>query len=201
MVLYYIRVPGHEDGSDGAGNPASPGLITTREESRMRTVMRIGAGTVALLALVATGCSKDVADVRVPAEAQSLAMVEVYSARADWTGYEDPVRTVITDEAAWAEAWGTLHATVSPTPERPSIDFDASVLVLAAMGTRPSTGYSVIIEKVQHHDGVLYVSLLERSPGSSCITGAALTAPAHVVQVPRTGTDVEFDVKRETRSC
>lgn len=167
---------------------------------------RAGAGALlTLLALLTAGCSEDVADVRLPEGAQSLAMVEIYSARADWSGYEDPVRTLITDEDAWAEAWQTLHAAVSPMPERPHIDFDASVLVLAAMGTRPSTGYSVTIEDVHHHDGVLYVSLLERSPAQSCVTGAALTAPAHVVQVPRAGTAgefaVEFDVKRETHRC
>lgn len=170
----------------------------------MHTVTRIKAGTVALLALVAvvaTACSKDVADVRVPPDAQLLTMVDVYSARADWTGYQDPVRIVIADEEAWAEAWETLHLAQSPTPERPSIDFDTSVLVLAAMGSRPSTGFAVIIQEVQHHDGVLYVSLLERSPAASCVTGAAMTAPAHVVQVPRAGTAVEFKVKRETRSC
>lgn len=170
----------------------------------MHSVLRASAGTVALLALLtlfAGGCSKDVAGVRVPPDAQSLTMEELYSAQATWTGYEDPVRTVITDEEAWAEAWQILHAAVSPTPQRPDVDFDASVLVLAAMGERPSTGYSVNIEDIQHHDGVLYVSLLERSPGASCITGAALTAPAHVVQVPRAGTAVEFDVRRESYAC
>lgn len=174
----------------------------------MQSVIRTSTGTgtgsgalLALLALFAAGCSKDVADVRIPADAQSLAMEEVYSVQAHWSGYEDPVRTVITDEETWAEAWETLHATVSPMPERPYVDFNASVLVLAAMGERPSTGYSVTIEAVQHHEGTLYVSLLERSPGASCITGGALTAPAHVVQVPRAGTAVEFDVRRETYSC
>lgn len=174
----------------------------------MHSVMRTSTGTgtgsgalLALLALFAAGCAKDAADVRIPEDAQSLAMEELYSAETHWSGYEDPVRTVITDAEAWAEAWETLHATVSPVPERPHVDFDASVLVLAAMGQRPSTGYSVTIEDVQHHEGTLYVSLLERSPGPSCMTGGALTAPAHVVQVPRAGTAVEFDVRRETYSC
>lgn len=169
----------------------------------MRSVRRLSAGTVALLAqlVVLAGCSEELADVRVPADAQSLTMEEVYLVRAHWSGYEDPVHTVITDQEAWAEAWETLHETLSPLPERPDVDFDANVLVLAAMGVRPSTGYSVTIEDVQHDDGVLYVSVLERSPAPSCITGAALTAPAHVVQVPRAGIDAEFDVRRKTYTC
>lgn len=58
-----------------------------------------------------------------------------------------------------------------------------------------------MVESVRHHHGILYVSVLERSPAGSCGTGQAITAPVHIVQVAREGATASFEVKRETYSC
>lgn len=167
----------------------------------MRSSKRVGGLMLALVSAAAAACAGDPSGVKVPAEAVALQAEDVISVETAWSGFQDPVRTVITDSGAWAEAWRTLYRHQTPAPELPQVDFRTHVIVLAAMGTRPSTGYSVRIESVHHHDGLLYVSVLERSPGPSCGVGAAITAPVHAVQVAREGTTARFSVRSETFSC
>lgn len=158
-----------------------------------------GATTLALIGAI-TACAGDPVGLA-PREAASLQAEEVLSTQTGWSGFDEPARLVLTDDEQWVAAWETLYEGQSPVPERPAVDFGSSVLILVAMGTRPTTGYSVKVEGVQHHAGVLYVAVRERSPGASCGTGQALTAPVHIVEVPREGTTARFHVTRETYSC
>lgn len=160
----------------------------------------ISGSVVLAAALGASGCG-DPAAPGTPPDAVLLTAQDVVSVQESWSGYTGVVRTVITTPSAWADAWATLYANVSPVPPRPEIDFDSDVVVLAAMGMRATGGYSVTIEEVRAHEGVLHVSVLERSPGPRCVTTQALTAPVHVVQVPREGTTAVFSVRTGTRTC
>jgi hypothetical protein len=136
-----------------------------------------------------------------PAGTVQLETSDLVSVQGHWSGYEDPVRTLITDEEAWTEAWDRIHAHLNPSPSAPSVDFGNSVIVLAAMGTRPTTGYAVTIEEVHRHEHRLLVMLTERSPGPRCLTGQALTAPVHAVQVTGMAGQAEFEVREGTVGC
>jgi hypothetical protein len=166
--------------------------------SRKSETGRVAAGVVLVGALLA-GCAAE--SVFGPRLATLLETREVYSSQHSWSGFEDPVRTLITDDVAWAEAWATLHEGVTPQPPLPAIDFEGSVLVLAGMGMRPTGGYRVTIESVRAHEGVLYVTVRERSPGPTCGTYQALTQPVHVLEVPRQGLTAEFQVRRSVLRC
>ncbi len=137
----------------------------------------------------------------IAAGAVQLETTELISLRGHWSGYEDPVRKVITDEETWAAAWDRIHAHVSPSPPAPSVDFGSSVIVLVAMGVRPTTGYSVTIQEVRRHEDRLLVTVTERSPGPRCRTGQALTAPVHAVQVTGTVSQADFQVEEDTVDC
>jgi hypothetical protein len=154
----------------------------------------------ALAAVLLAACA-DPTDPAVPETATRLASQEVLVIQTGWSGFEQPVRRVIADDAAWEAVWRTLHAHSTEVPARPAIDFGASVLLLAAMGTQPTGGYSVTITEVRAHQGTLYATVVERSPGPSCGTFQALTSPVHIVQVPRQGTVAQFTVQRETYHC
>jgi hypothetical protein len=177
---------------------------TTTRRRRMKKGIEFGGVTAALVMLAAAACTGDtVVDPgeEVPAGAVALAATEVFSVQNAWSGFQETTRMLIRDEDAWATAWKTLHAHVSPTPARPVIDFGSNAVVLAAMGTRPTGGYSVTIEDVHAHGGALYVSVVERSPGPTCATLQAITAPVHAVQVAREGSTAHFHVETITVSC
>lgn len=153
------------------------------------------------LAGVLAGCGSDPVGAPVPEGALSIQPEEILSVQTAWSGFDEPTRALITDDEGWAAAWETLHANQSSVPERPEVDFQSNVILLAAMGVRPTTGYTVTIDEVHYYEDTLYVSVLERSPGPSCGTGQAITSPVHVVKVPTQATSARFDVSTRTFSC
>jgi hypothetical protein len=170
---------------------------------RRNAVRATGRATLATLVLGAglAACTGDPADPATGREAQLLQAREVVSVTDAWSGFQTSTRIVISDPQAWAAAWATMHALFSPPPPLPAVDFSSSVLVLAAMGPRATTGYSVTIQEVRASGGALDVTVIERAPGPSCVTGQAVTSPVHVVEVPRHGTSANFTVNTVTYSC
>jgi ABC-type phosphate transport system substrate-binding protein len=167
-------------------------------------VHRLGMTTAVAAAVLAFGlaaCGGDPADPTVGREAQVLQAREVLSISDSWSGFQAPTRVVISNAQAWADAWATIHALYTVPPALPAVDFSTSVLILAAMGPQSSTGYSVAIQEVRVDDGALAVTVLERSPGASCVTGQAVTSPVHVVEVPRHATTASFTVNSVTYAC
>ncbi|MDP2496432.1 MAG: protease complex subunit PrcB family protein [Candidatus Palauibacterales bacterium] len=162
------------------------------------------ASTVALLAgvvLIAGGCGLGSvtgvpADATlVPDDRMELLVDESYS------GFDERSRQLIRTSAAWEEAWRQLHEGRSDVPERPAVDFETSMVVLATMGSRRSGGYDIDVESV-HRDGEsMYVVVTERSPGESCGVTAAITTPATAVRVPRADGEVEFVEKDSVHEC
>jgi len=118
-----------------------------------------------------------------------------------WSDFGDRVRAVIRTEDEWAELWDQVHENVSPSPVRPDVDLTASMVVLASMGPRPTTGYSIVIRAITRHGDDLYVAVEERSPGRGCRGGDAITSPLVVVKVPAAAGDVTFLERTRRRSC
>ena len=75
------------------------------------------------------------------------------------------------------------------------------MVVAAAMGTRPSGGYSVSVSAVYQQDGTLFFRIREASPGPTCLNAAVLTAPAVAVLADRWDGPVEFVEESGTNSC
>jgi hypothetical protein len=172
---------------------------------RRNAVRRLGMTNAVAAAMLASGlaaCGGDPADPAFGREAQLLQARQVVSISDSWSGFQAPTRIVIADAQAWADAWSTIHAHLTVPPALPAVDFSTSVLVLAAMGPRSTTGHSVVIQEVRvGGGGALGVTVLERSPGASCVTGQAITSPVHVVEVPRHATTASFTVNTVTYAC
>lgn len=163
---------------------------------------RAAAVGLSLIGMV-VGCTGpgDGQDLPPNAELVQSAPVAIDVAAAGTSGIETPARRVITDAAAWAAAWTEIHATVQPEPARPEVDFGKSVVFLAAMGTRSSGGYSIAIEGVYRAADRLYVLVREKSPGPSCMTTQAITAPVAAVSTARVELPVTFLERKETVNC
>lgn len=108
---------------------------------------------------------------------------------------------VIRDPDAWSTLWQRIHATTTPAPEMPAIDFNREMVVAAALGTRNSAGYDVLLTEASEVSGRITVRVLELSPGSSCATAAVLTQPVDLATLPRTAEPVEFVATSKVREC
>lgn len=116
------------------------------------------------------------------------------------SGIEERRRLVVRGDADWRALWSEATSNIAPAPEPPAVDFGTEMVVVAAMGRRPSGGYSIEIDEVRRADGRLYASVVETSPGPGCFATQALTAPLVAVRVPRAD-DVTFVDSEATRDC
>lgn len=161
---------------------------------------------ITLLLWAASGCAAptnhSVVD-RVPDGAAPVAAEPIAEVQSilSYSGIEEATRMMITSQGAWSAAWDQLFRHTRPAPPLPSVDFARSAVVVAAMGTRPSGGHAITFEGAYRDDRRLYLVILERSPGPTCMTTAALTAPVVVVRVARTDLPVAYVEKKETVAC
>src|SRR5687768_7556191 len=56
-----------------------------------------------------------------------------------------PLRAVVRDATTWRGAWATIWGDVSPAPALPTVDFSRDMVVVAALGQRPTGGFSIVI--------------------------------------------------------
>lgn len=124
---------------------------------------------------------------------------EVHTAQT--SGIADRRRLVIRTRNAWESFWSELTGILVPPPDVPAIDFDQRMLVVATMGLRNTGGYSISIAGIFEGDGAIIVRVLESSPGPTCITTQALTAPATAVSLARSDATVEFQEATNTIDC
>jgi PrcB C-terminal len=120
---------------------------------------------------------------------------------SSYSGYREPKHLVVRDSGTWAEVWKQLWTWQSPEPDLPAIDFDREMVLVAALGERPNSGYSILIESARATVDQLTVSVRVESPGTGCGVLTVMTEPVDVVSVPRLDVGVQFVERSETGSC
>jgi hypothetical protein len=111
---------------------------------------------------------------------------------------DKPLRLVIKSREEFSDFWKRLTSPVPPggwAPPLPEIDFSKEMIVVSAMGSRPSTGYSIFIDGVCEANGQVevFVSSVE---GSCGVEMGIVTTPADAVRLPRSDSPIVF---RETQ--
>jgi|SRR5215213_1258748 len=101
----------------------------------------------------------------------------------------DQLRVVVRDRETWEDVWKRINPAPDPPP-LPEIDFTREMLVVAAMGSRPTTGYRIIIDKAYLYQSYPRLEIVIRSIDNTKCPGLGqfdvMTAPIDVVRVPRT---------------
>jgi PrcB C-terminal len=118
-----------------------------------------------------------------------------------YSGFDASERFVVRDSARWADAWATAMANYTPIPPLPVVNFEKDMIIVAALGARPSGGYDIAIEGVAPESDGALVLVGTTAPGSDCITTAAITAPVVMIRVPSVAGRIRFQERAEVRSC
>jgi hypothetical protein len=106
-----------------------------------------------------------------------------------------PFRRVIKTRAEFSAFWKEFTAPIPPTngvlPPPPEVDFSKEMVVVSAMGERPTSGYWTVIDGACEVDGQVevFVTSLEETCGASF---GVVTYPADAVRLPRTDLPVVF---------
>lgn len=112
---------------------------------------------------------------------------------------ENALRLVIKNREEFSELWKRLTAQVQPAdgvPPLPDIDFSKDMVVVAAMGVRPMSGYSIMIDGACEVDGQVEVFVTSVEAGGCAGQLQIVTSPADAVRLPQTELPVVF---RETQ--
>lgn len=166
----------------------------------------LGGITPAVLLLFAVACNSSEGPTT-PSQALALSGDLLPGTQVDTvlvhfnSGIGESAREVIRTQEEWAQLWERAHGNVSPAPERPAVDLSEHILVVAAMGSRPTGGYAIAVDAVSRDGDDLFVRVEERSPASGCIVTQAVTSPLMVVRVPDAGGQVAFVEERVTFTC
>ena len=100
-------------------------------------------------------------------------------------------QTVVRTTADWSKLW-TEHA--GADRKAPAVDFSKDIVLAVFMGTRSSTAFSAEIVRARTEGATLVVSYKETRPAPGGVAAQILTAPFHIVAVPKgTATDVKFE--------
>ncbi|HUP01442.1 MAG TPA: protease complex subunit PrcB family protein [Gemmatimonadota bacterium] len=132
-------------------------------------------------------------------EGESLAIDPLYENL--YSGIEEPRRALIRSEAEWRDIWIELTGAQEPAVEPPAVDFQRRAVVVAAMGSRPTGGYTIRVASARMAGDRLAVEVVETSPGPTCLLTQAFTAPAIAVAVEGPPAEVAFVDREETHSC
>ena len=99
---------------------------------------------------------------------------------------------VIYDEETLQEEWAFIHASTSPTPQVPSVDFSEQIILGVYQGVQETGGFSIVILDVLEYANRIEVIVQETSPGPDDIVTQALTNPYYFVSVDSSDKEVVF---------
>ena len=165
--------------------------------------IRAAASLLALALLAACPSRRLTPEVGIPSDADELVTrrESAPAAFAVYSGFSDSTRVAVRTMSQWREVWARIAGNATPAPDAPEIDFATEMVLVAAMGTKPTGGWSVRIDRVARRGNTVYAEVTSQQPGSGCASIASLTAPVDVVVVQRTDGKVVFVERSEVRNC
>ena len=116
-------------------------------------------------------------------------------------GISQRSRLVIRDAEAFNQLWEQLTGQQSERPPLPKVDFSREMLVVAAMGTRPSSGFDIIVESACEVDNKLEVYVRSTDYSKCGLQLGVITAPADIVRVAKTDLPVVFRETEVSPDC
>lgn len=117
------------------------------------------------------------------------------------SGFGQEMNSVVRSGDDWAAVWHTAVRRHGYAPALPRIEFGREMLLIATMGTRPTGGYRVVIDRALERQSDIQVFVRHIAPGPRCGTTAAITHPMDAVRLRRSDKPVTWIVRQELAHC
>ena len=173
-----------------AGAPAPPVL---------RIGGKLGVAAGALLLLDACGVQQAAPAPDVPPTAVAISFVSL--ARLEASGLQTEAQVVLRSAVDWGNLWTRATSDVAPEMEAPTVDFGRRMVLVVALGRRPTAGFEVAIGSIYEDRDRLYVIYRETAPGPGCAPAQRITAPMSAVSIPSSAKPVSFVKRSATVPC
>jgi hypothetical protein len=99
----------------------------------------------------------------------------------------EPREVVVRSADEWQTLWRAHSA-----ERAPAVDFSRFTVAAIFLGTRMTAGYSAEIVRVRDAGGISTVEYREQQPPAGSLNAQVLTAPFHIVRIPRREGQIEF---------
>jgi hypothetical protein len=109
-------------------------------------------------------------------------------AKGDASGQQTSRQVTVRTPAEWQALWKEHE----PEAKIPVVDFTSKMVVGIFLGSKPSAGYEVEIVNVRTQEKDLIVEYVQKQPGRGTLAAQILTAPFHLVAVPKHAGPVRF---------
>ncbi len=117
------------------------------------------------------------------------------------SGLDDPLRVLIRDGEAWSQMWKRIHSRGWPLPPLPEIDFSREMVVVVALGARPTGGYGIIVDGAYERNDRLEIIIRKQTPGKTCFNTQSVTQPVDIVRLPKMERLVVFKEDEVVHEC
>lgn len=157
----------------------------------MRNSIFIAAGTlVLLLQMISSAVQADDSKSQTQTQPQSQPQTEVtvtYDVilKGTFSGLKDPLQQVISNEKDFEDVWKKHVSVLVPQPLVPSVDFETSVVVAIAIGEKNTSGYQILVRKVEAQGDNVLVHYRQTEPPANSFLLQVLTQPFLLLRVDR----------------
>jgi hypothetical protein len=119
-----------------------------------------------------------------------------------YSGLDRPARLVVRDAVTWRAVWNQIYLRQSPVPPLPVVDFSRDMIVVVALGSHSTGGYSILLGGASEsaNNGVSVI-VDSSSPGSNCVVTEAFTQPVDIARVPLRDGSVSFVERSHVSNC
>jgi hypothetical protein len=149
--------------------------------------------------MLSLGCGSSPAAPGQPGEPLSIVRLGTDAASFTYySGLKETQRVIVRDRATWQAVWSSIWKMQSPEPPLPDIDFTREMVVVAALGERPTGGYGIFVDAASEGPSGVTVRVRSISPSGACMTTQALTQPVDIARMPRRSGPVAFEERAET---
>ncbi len=112
----------------------------------------------------------------------------------DISGYEEETYLMVRSQMEWLEMWKKhTNPYLSEIPY-PETIWNGEIVICAFMGKRPTTGYSISLERVWIDEERLHVQVIKCSPPKGVMVCTVITCPYVFASTQRTSMEVIFHV-------
>jgi hypothetical protein len=118
-----------------------------------------------------------------------------------YSGLVDSAHMVVRDSSAWRRLWQQINRPFIPQPVLPPVDFQREMIVVAALGSRPSAGFDIVIDGAAEDSAGIEVDVQRSSPAAGCPVAASITQPVDLAKLPTSARTLRFRERSAVIPC
>lgn len=115
----------------------------------------------------------------------------------DVSGYCEETYLVVKTETGWANVWEKHTRPYPAATAYPKINFSKNMVICAFMGERPTTGYSISLQRIWTEEEKMCAEIDKRNPPENFMVSEVITYPYIIASLQRTDLEIVFNITEE----